>query len=593
MESRILNILEQLEQQLSLVLKELYQAENLSIKLENTNPNFDGDITMVVFPLLRWSKKAPEQTAEDIGTALMKSSSMIDSYNVVKGFLNLVFKQEVWLDFFQEHLNSGVTIAPLSAEKEKVAVEYSSPNTNKPLHLGHIRNNVLGYSMSLILEANGFDVIKTNIVNDRGVHICKSMLAWKKFAEGETPESSGLKGDHLVGKYYVRFDSEYKAEQAALIGKGMTSEEAEQASELMQEVRQMLKDWEAGDKEVVALWKKMNQWVYEGFEQSYAMLGVSFDQIYYESETYLRGKESVIKGVEDGIFYKKEDGSIWVDLSQDGLDQKLLLRSDGTSVYMTQDIGTASMRYEDHKMDRSIYVVGNEQDYHFKVLQLICKKLGYSFWEGIYHLSYGMVDLPSGKMKSREGTVVDADDLMQDMVRTAQKQTEELGKTEGMEKEELHELYHQLGLGAIKYFLLKVDAKNRMLFDPKESIDFQGNTGPFIQYTHTRIRSILRAAGETSYAPTPSLNSDERKLLHLIYDYPSVVNEAGRSYNPSLIANAAYELAKNYNKFYHQHSILGADQAEVRSFRILLSKQVGEVLHHAFSLLGIAMPDRM
>ncbi|MFY0643634.1 MAG: arginine--tRNA ligase [Bacteroidia bacterium] len=588
-----MNILDQLKREISDSLKELYQAEDQSLKFENTNPNFEGDITFVVFPLLRISKKGPEQTAQEIGESLIGTSAMIDSFNVVKGFLNLVFKQEIWLDYLKEHVESGVVIPRLANKGEKVAVEYSSPNTNKPLHLGHIRNNVLGFSMSQILDANGFDVIKTNIVNDRGVHICKSMLAWQKFANGETPESSGLKGDHFVGKYYVKFDQAFKEEQAKLIEGGMSAEEAEQSSNLMQEVRKMLKDWEEGEKEVVALWKKMNAWVYSGFDISYKTLGVSFDHIYYESETYLRGKESVLKGVEDGIFYQKEDGSIWVDLTDEGLDQKLLLRSDGTSVYMTQDIGTASMRFEDHKMDRSIYVVGNEQDYHFKVLQLVCKKLGYSFWEGIYHLSYGMVDLPSGKMKSREGTVVDADDLMSQMVSTARKQTEELGKTEGMDEKELGELYHMLGLGAIKYFLLKVDAKTRMLFDPQESIDFQGNTGPFIQYTHTRILSILRAAGDTSLALTPELNSDERKLIHLLYDYPSVVNDAARTYNPSLIANAAYELAKYYNKFYHQHSILGADNQDVRSFRILLSKQVGLALKHAFGLLGIDMPERM
>ena len=588
-----MQIVEQLNTALSDILFKLYQIEKSEIKLENTNPKFKGDYTFVVFPYLRNSKKSPEATAEEIGNHLINDLVEVQEFNVVKGFLNIELSNEFWMKQLESLVQSkNISIPPIGSG-QKVVIEYSSPNTNKPLHLGHIRNNVLGSSMAKILETNGFEVVKTNLVNDRGVHICKSMLAWLKFGEGETPESSKTKGDHLVGKYYVEFDKAYKAEIEELKSQGLSEEEAEQQSTLMHEVRQMLIAWENGDAETISLWKKMNSWVYSGFEKTYQRLGIEFDTIYYESDTYLEGKNIVLKNLDSGIFYKKEDGSIWVDLTDEGLDHKILLRSDGTSVYITQDIGTAYLRYQEFKMDRSVYVVGNEQDYHFKVLQLIFKKLGYSFWEGIYHMSYGMVDLPSGKMKSREGTVVDADDLMDEMVSTAKKQTEALGKTEGMENSELDKLYSQLGIGALKYFLLRVDAKNRMLFDPNESIDFQGNTGPFIQYTHTRISSIEEAADSYEFELADQLEEEEKELIIQLFNYPQKVNEAAHSYNPSIIAAAAFDLAKSYNKFYHQHSILGAKDPKVRNFRLGLSKECGKTLKHAFGMLGIEMPQRM
>lgn len=588
-----MQIVEQLNTALSDILFKLYQIEKSEIKLENTNPKFKGDYTFVVFPYLRNSKKSPEATAEEIGNHLINDLVEVQEFNVVKGFLNIELSNEFWMKQLESLVQSkNISIPPIGSG-QKVVIEYSSPNTNKPLHLGHIRNNVLGSSMAKILETNGFEVVKTNLVNDRGVHICKSMLAWLKFGEGETPESSKTKGDHLVGKYYVEFDKAYKAEIEELKSQGLSEEEAEQQSTLMHEVRQMLIAWENGDAETISLWKKMNSWVYSGFEKTYQRLGIEFDTIYYESDTYLEGKNIVLKNLDSGIFYKKEDGSIWVDLTDEGLDHKILLRSDGTSVYITQDIGTAYLRYQEFKMDRSVYVVGNEQDYHFKVLQLIFKKLGYSFWEGIYHMSYGMVDLPSGKMKSREGTVVDADDLMDEMVSTAKKQTEALGKTEGMENSELDKLYSQLGIGALKYFLLRVDAKNRMLFDPNESIDFQGNTGPFIQYTHTRISSIEEAADSYEFELADQLEEEEKELIIQLFNYPQKVNEAAHSYNPSIIAAAAFDLAKSYNKFYHQHSILGAKDPKVRNFRLGLSKECGKTLKHAFGMLGIDMPQRM
>lgn len=588
-----MKILELIEITTRQVVQDLYALENADVKLEKTNANFEGDFTVVVFPYLRFSKKNPESTATEIGEALVERLDAIQSFNVVKGFLNLECKDAFWTSFLEELHNKGEVEISSSAEKEKVVIEYSSPNTNKPLHLGHIRNNVLGYAMANILEASGNEVVKTNLVNDRGVHICKSMLAWKKFGEGESPESSGIKGDHLVGKYYVLFDQEYKKQIAELVSQGATEEEAKDQAPLMVEVRDMLVKWEQGDTDTVELWKTMNSWVYEGFDTTYKRLGVDFDTIYYESDTYLLGKDIVQHGLDKGVFFKKDNGSIWVDLTDEGLDEKLLLRADGTSVYITQDIGTAVKRFEEFKMDRSIYVVGNEQDYHFKVLQLILKKLSYPFWEGIYHLSYGMVDLPSGKMKSREGTVVDADDLMREMVQTARTQTEELGKTEGMSESELDDLYEMLGLGALKYFLLRVDAKNRMLFDPQESIDFQGNTGPFVQYTHTRIASILQAAGDYTYATPGQINSEERDLLMQLLYYPMVILDSAKTFNPSLVANAAFDLAKSYNKFYHQHSILGAQDPDERAFRIGLSEIVGKHLKHAFQLLGISVPNRM
>ncbi len=583
---------QKLSEEVKEVMQDLYGLDS-DIKLEKTNPKFKGDYTFVVFPYLKLSKKGPEQTAEDIGQKLNSRSSLLKEFNIVKGFLNLVIEEDRWIQALRAELSHEDIVIPDIGNGKKVCVEYSSPNTNKPLHLGHVRNNVLGFSMSRILENNGFKVIKTNIVNDRGVHICKSMLAWQKFAHGETPESAGIKGDHLVGKYYVAFDKAYKKEIQTLTNSGKSPEEAEKSSALMQEVRQMLKDWEAGDPNVIELWQTMNGWVYKGFDASYKRLGVEFDHIYYESDTYKLGKQIVAEGLDKGIFYKKKDGSIWADLTEEGLDHKLLMRADGTSVYITQDLGTAQKRFEDYKMDKSIYVVGNEQEYHFKVLALLFKKLNYPFWQGIYHLSYGMVDLPSGKMKSREGTVVDADDLMDEMVQTAKEQTESLGKTEGMSKDELSELYEILGLGALKYFLLKVDAKSKMMFDPAESIDFQGNTGPFIQYTHTRINSVLSAGGSFKFNGVTQLEEEELSLIQSMVEYPETVNEAAINYNPSLIATAAFELAKKFNRFYHQHSILAAENEDIKSFRLALSEQCGKVLKHSFELMGIQMPDRM
>ena len=577
-------------------LAHLYNVTDAKISFEKTNTNFAGDYTFVVFPYVRFSKKGPEATVEEIGAFIQNEVPEITGFNVVKGFLNLELSDNYWLKVAQKRATNGITI-PNIGEEKKVVVEYSSPNTNKPLHLGHVRNNVLGLAMCEILAANGYVVIKNNLVNDRGIHICKSMIAWQKWGNGETPESSGIKGDHLVGKYYVEFDKHYRVEVQALVEKGMAEETAKNEASLMQETRQMLQKWEDGDDEILALWKKMNAWVYAGFDVTYKRLGVSFDKIYYESNTYLLGKAMVQEGLASGAFYQKEDNSVWVDLTTDGLDEKIVQRSDGTSVYITQDIGTADLKYQDFKMDKFIYVVGNEQDYHFKVLQLILKKLNKPYADGLFHLSYGMVDLPEGKMKSREGTVVDADELMEEVVSTAQKQTEELGKTEGMSAEQLEILYETLGMGALKYYLLKVDAKKRMLYDPKESIDFQGNTAPFIQYTFTRINSILRAASETGLMVTfelpDQLSPEEKELIVLMNAYPEAVNAAANHYNPSEIANSVYELAKAFNKFYHEHSILGATKENERNFRITLSQAVGETIKHGFGLLGITVPERM
>lgn len=577
-------------------LNALYGVSDAQISFEKTNANFAGDFTFVVFPYLRASRKKPEDTAAELGEYIKAHVSEVEGYNVVKGFLNLELSDAHWLQVAKNQTTAGIRI-PTIGEGKKVVVEYSSPNTNKPLHLGHVRNNVLGISMCEILAANGYEVIKNNLVNDRGVHICKSMLAWQKWGNGETPESSGLKGDHLVGKYYVEFDKHYRAEMEELVAGGMDKDEAKNEAPLMQETRTMLQKWEDGDEEVLALWKKMNGWVYDGFDVTYKRLGVSFDKIYYESNTYLLGKEMVQEGLSSGAFFKKDDGSVWIDLTDDGLDEKIVQRADGTSVYITQDIGTAQLKYDDFGMDKFIYIVGNEQDYHFKVLQLILKKLNKPFADGLYHLSYGMVDLPEGKMKSREGTVVDADELMEEVVSTAQSQTEELGKTEGMSDEQLAALYETLGIGALKYYLLKVDAKKRMLYDPKESIDFQGNTAPFIQYTYTRIASLLRAADakgmNTQFEQPNELAAAEKELIVLMNAYPEAVNAAATHYNPSEIANAVYDLAKAFNKFYHEHIILGAEEENVRSFRIALSKSVGETIKHGFSLLGIDVPERM
>jgi arginyl-tRNA synthetase len=577
-------------------LAHLYNVTDAKISFEKTNANFAGDYTFVVFPFVRLSKKSPEATGEEIGAFIKNEVPEITGFNVVKGFLNFELSDNYWLEVAQKRVINGVSIPNIGAGK-KVVVEYSSPNTNKPLHLGHVRNNVLGLAMCEILAANGYDVIKNNLVNDRGIHICKSMIAWQKWGNGETPESAGIKGDHLVGKYYVEFDKHYRAEVKALVEKGLTEETAKNEASLMQETRQMLQKWEDGDETVLALWKKMNAWVYAGFDETYKRLGVSFDKIYYESNTYLLGKAMVQEGLASGAFYQKEDNSVWVDLTADGLDEKIVQRSDGTSVYITQDIGTADLKYQDFKMDKFIYVVGNEQDYHFKVLQLILKKLNKPYADGLFHLSYGMVDLPEGKMKSREGTVVDADELMEEVVNTAQKQTEELGKTEGMSAEQLETLYETLGMGALKYYLLKVDAKKRMLYDPKESIDFQGNTAPFIQYTYTRINSILRAASETGltvkFELPNQLAPEEKELIVLMNAYPEAVNASANHYNPSEIANSVYELAKAFNKFYHEHSILGATKENERNFRITLSQAVGETIKHGFGLLGITVPERM
>jgi len=577
-------------------LAHLYNVTDAKISFEKTNANFAGDYTFVVFPFVRLSKKSPEATGEEIGAFIKNEVPEITGFNVVKGFLNFELSDNYWLEVAQKRVINGVSIPNIGAGK-KVVVEYSSPNTNKPLHLGHVRNNVLGLAMCEILAANGYDVIKNNLVNDRGIHICKSMIAWQKWGNGETPESAGIKGDHLVGKYYVEFDKHYRAEVKALVEKGLAEETAKNEASLMQETRQMLQKWEDGDETVLALWKKMNAWVYAGFDVTYKRLGVSFDKIYYESNTYLLGKAMVQEGLASGAFYQKEDNSVWVDLTADGLDEKIVQRSDGTSVYITQDIGTADLKYQDFKMDKFIYVVGNEQDYHFKVLQLILKKLNKPYADGLFHLSYGMVDLPEGKMKSREGTVVDADELMEEVVNTAQKQTEELGKTEGMSAEQLETLYETLGMGALKYYLLKVDAKKRMLYDPKESIDFQGNTAPFIQYTYTRINSILRAASETGltvkFELPNQLAPEEKELIVLMNAYPEAVNASANHYNPSEISNSVYELAKAFNKFYHEHSILGATKENERNFRITLSQAVGETIKHGFGLLGITVPERM
>ncbi|MBN8704077.1 MAG: arginine--tRNA ligase [Bacteroidetes bacterium] len=582
-------------------IHELYSAEVSSetISFQHTNKEFEGDTTLVVFPFLKVSKKTPELTATDIGNYLLSNCTEVRSFNVVKGFLNLVIKDSYWLSYLAKvyaEASFGHVIA--TPQSPTVMVEYSSPNTNKPLHLGHIRNNLLGYSVAEILKAAGNNVIKSNLINDRGVHICKSMLAWQRWGNGETPESSGLKGDKLVGKYYVEFDKHYKKEVEELVTKGVAKDSAEKQSLLMQEVQEMLRKWELGDTEVKTLWETMNSWVYKGFNETYNKLGVNFDKIYYESNTYLLGKKIVDEGLIKGVFYKKEDGSVRIDLTNDGLDEKVILRSDGTSVYITQDIGTAIERFKEFPaLTKLIYTVGNEQDYHFKVLFLILKKLGYKWAEECYHLSYGMVDLPSGKMKSREGTVVDADDIVDEMVVTAKETTEQLGKIDGFTKEEAEKLYKQIGLGALKFFLLKVDPKKRLLFNPQESIDFNGHTGPFIQYTFTRIQSILRKANEQgavfSLDNISSLHLKEKELIKLMYEYPIVIKEAAKKYDPSHIANYTYELAKVFNQFYHECSILKEENANSKSFRLCLSNKVAEIIRKSMLLLGIEMPERM
>jgi len=578
-------------------VKELYQAEIpvSQITLQETRKEFEGQITIVVFPITRFSKKSPEQTGTEVGEFLQAKIAEIAAFNVIKGFLNISLSDAYWINLLNAKL-----VAPdfgnFPSNGKRVMVEYSSPNTNKPLHLGHIRNNLLGYSVAEILKAYGYDVVKANLVNDRGIHICKSMLAWQKYGDAETPESSGLKGDHLVGKYYVIFDKEYKKQIDTLKAEGQTEEEAKKNAPLIREAQEMLQKWEAGDEEVISLWTMMNGWVYAGFEKTYKQLGVDFHKYYYESNTYLLGKDIIQEGLENGVFFKKEDNSVWIDLTDEGLDQKLVLRGDGTSVYITQDLGTAQLKYDEFKMDESIYVVGNEQDYHFKVLFLILKKLGKSWANGLFHLSYGMVDLPSGKMKSREGTVVDADDLMAEMIVTAKERTEELGKTEGFTEEEKHALYQMIGMGALKYFLLKVDPKKRLLFDPNESVDFQGHTGPFIQYTHARIKSVLNksifSAQDAVVVPN-SLSSYERDLIQCLANYENVIAASAEEFSPAQLANYVYDVSKLYNKFYHEESILKAEDDTLRTFRLHLSSVAAKVLARGMSLLGIAVPDRM
>ena len=569
--------------------------ENIEIQL--TRKEFEGDYTLVLFPLLKLIKAKPEQIGEVLGSYLTKHVAEVTAYNVVKGFLNLSIADSYFLSFFGEiAAQDRYGTTPVTSESPAMIVEYSSPNTNKPLHLGHIRNNLLGFAMAKILEGTGKRVYKTQIINDRGIHICKSMVAWQRFGKGETPESTGMKGDKLVGKYYVLFDKAYKEEIAQLIAEGKSKEVAEREAPIFLEAQQMLRLWEQGDADTLALWKQMNQWVYDGFEVTYRNLGVSFDRNYYESETYLLGKDIVQRGLEQGVFYCKEDGSVWIDLTADGLDEKLVLRSDGTSVYITQDFGTAIKRIEEDfpKVEGMIYTVGNEQDYHFKVLFLILQKLGFAWAKNLYHLSYGMVELPNGKMKSREGTVVDADDLMEEMVQVAEELSQELGKLDGYDQQQKQQLYRVIGLGALKYYILKVDPKKKIAFNPQESIDFQGNTGPFIQYTYARIQSILRKAGELPALPTTGeLHAKERELIKQLSLFASVVQQAADTYSPALIANYVYELVKEFNSFYQNVSILGEEDPIKRALRIHLSRKVGEVIATGFDLLGIEVPERM
>jgi len=591
-----MNLQETLSNQVKQAVLSSYKVELETVEFQATRKEFAGDITVVVFPMLRVVKGNPVQIGETIGNYLVDNVSIVKAFNVVKGFLNIEISDSYFIDFFngvKEESAYGL-VAPTAGEKA-VMVEYSSPNTNKPLHLGHVRNNLLGYSVAEILKASGKKVYKTQIINDRGIHICKSMLAWQKFGEGETPESTGLKGDKLVGNYYVKFDQEYKKEIQDLISKGSSEEEAKKNAPILLEAQSMLLKWEAGEEEVVKLWKEMNSWVYDGFNVTYKNLGVDFDTLYYESNTYLLGKEFVEQGLKSGVFVKEEDGSVWCDLTEDGLDKKIVQRSDGTAVYMTQDIGTAIQRIKDFPdVGGMVYTVGNEQDYHFKVLFLILKKLGFDWAKNLYHLSYGMVDLPSGKMKSREGTVVDADDLVEEMAKTAGEISEELGKLDGYSDEEKQELYKTIGLGALKYHILKVDPKKRILFDPKESIDFQGNTGPFIQYTYARIQSILRKAElENSGLKNTDLHPKEKELIKQLQLFPEVIQSAAEQHSPALIANYTYDLVKEFNSFYQNVSILGADNDVEKQLRVQLSNTVANTIKNAFSLLGIQVPERM
>ncbi|BAR51704.1 arginine--tRNA ligase [Tannerella forsythia KS16] len=595
-----------IEQQLSAAIRSAIQTlYGVAITpeqavLQKTKKEFEGHLTLVVFPFLRISKKTPEQTAQEIGEYLLEHESSVASFNVIKGFLNLTIAGSNWIEMLNAmHGQETYGITHPAEKAPLVMIEYSSPNTNKPLHLGHVRNNLLGYSLSEILKANGNRVIKTNIVNDRGIHICKSMLAWQKWGEGVTPESSGKKGDHLVGDFYVMFDKHYREEVGQLVASGLSKEEAEARSPLMAEAREMLRRWEAGDAEVRELWNRMNGWVYDGFDRTYKRLGVDFDKIYYESETYLEGREKVLEGLKKGLFYSRDDGSVWADLRPEGLDEKILLRSDGTSVYMTQDIGTAKLRFDDYPIDRMIYVVGNEQNYHFQVLSILLDKLGFAFGKGLIHFSYGMVELPEGKMKSREGTVVDADDLMDEMIATARDISNELGKLDGLSPSEADDIIRVIGLGSLKYFILKVDPRKNMTFNPKESIDFNGNTGSFIQYTYARIRSVLRKAEEQGLVipeqlPTDTpVNAKEQTLIGSLADFASTVKEAGETYSPACIANYVYDLVREFNQFYHDYTILGESDERIRQLRLTLSAETAKIVRSAMSLLGIEMPERM
>jgi arginyl-tRNA synthetase len=597
-----MNIENKIKEAVAKAVKELYGQEIKSdaVQLGLTRKDQKGDYTVVVFPLLRISKKSPEATGNEIGEYLKGSLSEIAVFEVIKGFLNLSLSHSYWINSLNEiRGDEDYGYVHAGDDSPLTMIEYSSPNTNKPLHLGHIRNNLLGYSLSRIVAVNGEKVVKTNIVNDRGIHICKSMLAWQKWGNGATPESTGKKGDHLVGDFYVKFDQEYKKELAELMNSGLSKEEAEQKSVLMAEAREMLRKWEAKDPEVYSLWEMMNNWVYKGFDETYKALGVDFDKIYYESETYKTGKEEVLRGLEMGIFYKKEDGSVWADLTKEGLDEKLLLRSDGTSVYMTQDIGTAKMRFNDYPINKMVYVVGNEQNYHFKVLSLILDKLGYEWGKDLVHFSYGMVELPEGKMKSREGTVVDADDLIAEMVNTAREMSKELGKLEGYTEEEAEKVYYTIAMGALKYFILKVDPKKNMTFNPRESIDFNGNTGPFIQYSYARIQSVLRKAGEKgiklpdTLSGNAELSEKETQLFRMVMNFPNIVKEAGAVYSPAVLANFAYDLAREFNQFYHEMPIVFEEDETKREIRLVLSSMVGVVIKNAMWLLGIDVPERM
>lgn len=594
-----MNIQEVLNKKVKEAVTSIFKVELPTVEFQPTRKDFAGDITAVIFPMLRYVKGNPVQIGEQIGQFLKDEVEEVTDFNVVKGFLNITISNEYYLHFFEGIRNLKDFGFVSQSSEEAIMVEYSSPNTNKPLHLGHVRNNLLGYSVAEILKASGKKVYKTQIINDRGIHICKSMLAWQRFGNGETPESTGLKGDKLVGNYYVAFDKAYKAEIAAMVSQGIDEKVAEKEAPILLEAQEMLRKWEAGDEEVVGLWKTMNQWVYDGFEITYKNMGVDFDQLYYESNTYLLGKDFVEDGLQRGVFYKKEDGSVWIDLTEEGLDEKIVLRSDGTAVYMTQDIGTAIQRVKDNPdVKGMVYTVGNEQDYHFKVLFLILQKLGFSWAEKLYHLSYGMVDLPSGKMKSREGTVVDADELMEDMTQTAATISEELGKLEDYSEEEKQELYKVIGLGALKYYILKVDPKKRILFNPEESVDFQGNTGPFIQYTYARIQSILRKAEELeqnldSSQKLTDLHEKEKELLKQLQLFPETIQLAADNYSPALIANYTYDLVKEFNSFYQNVSILGEQDQNKKIFRVQLAKKVSEVIKLAFGLLGIRVPDRM